>query len=227
MSIISHEFSVSEWTYFIVSSGFDRYPFRRMIKALLLIFEPIEAWERVVRAQRSLVFILILFLLPLLGATSLVKATACAMGKGGKTLHLKQFTSAEAAVYEIGKCCLRWAPFLGAKFIKSLGDTFHGRHSLTQTFTTVAYGLSPLFTMRLFDAFPESIWVTWTSILLSLAVLYQECREQCNPTLAFGLYIVSVLLLILITGLLRFVTAWYKANSNRWRKSCKFNCYDS
>jgi hypothetical protein len=202
--------------YFIVTSGFGRYPFRRMIKALLLIFEPIEAWERVVRAQRSLVFIMILFLLPLLGATSFVEGYG--LVRWGKrqqdALHLKQFSSAEAAVYEIAQMLLTLgAVFLGAKFVKSLGDTFHGRHSLTQTFTTVAYGLSPLFTMRLFDAFPGiSPWVTWiVGILLSLAVLYQGVPRmmQPDPPHAFGLYIVSALLLILITGLLRFVTAWY------------------
>src|SRR5689334_2248135 len=42
-----------------------RYDFRRMIKALLLIFDPVNSWERVVRAQRGLLFVLVLFLLPL------------------------------------------------------------------------------------------------------------------------------------------------------------------
>ncbi len=187
-----------------------------MIKALLLIFEPIEAWERVVRAQRSLVFILIVFLLPLLGATSLVEGYG--LVRWGKrqqdSLHLKQFTISQATVYEIAHMLLSLgAVFLGAKFVKSLGETFHGRHSFTQSFATVAYGLSPLFTMRLFDAFPGvGPWVTWTvGILLSLAVLYNGVPRmmQPDPPHAFGLYVVSTLLLVLITGLLRLVTAWY------------------
>ena len=38
--------------------------------------------------------------------------------------------------------------------VKSIGETFHGRHTYTQAFTTVAYSLSPLFLLRLLDAFP-------------------------------------------------------------------------
>ena len=41
-----------------------------MIKALLLIFEPIATWEGIFRARRSLRFILALYLLPLLLVTS-------------------------------------------------------------------------------------------------------------------------------------------------------------
>ena len=41
-----------------------------MIKALLLIFEPICDWEGILRARRSLGFILALYLLPLLLITS-------------------------------------------------------------------------------------------------------------------------------------------------------------
>ena len=77
----------------------------------------------------------------------------------------------------------------------------------------VAYGLSPLFTMRLFDAFPGiSHWVTWTAgILLSVTVLYHGVPRimQPDPAHAFGLYLVSAILLAMITGLARFLTAWY------------------
>jgi hypothetical protein len=41
-----------------------------MIKALLLIFEPIATWEGIFLARRSLGFILALYLLPLLLVTS-------------------------------------------------------------------------------------------------------------------------------------------------------------
>ena len=37
-----------------------------MIKALLLIFEPIATWEGIFRARRSLAFILVIYLLPLI-----------------------------------------------------------------------------------------------------------------------------------------------------------------
>jgi len=130
------------------------------------------------------------------------------------TLHLKQFTTAEATAFQIAQFLLSLATlFLGTKLVKSLGETFHGRHSFTPVFTMVAYGLSPLFTMRLFDAFPGiSHWVTWAAgILLSVTVLYHGVPRilQPDPSHAFGLYLVSAILLAMITGLARFLTAWY------------------
>ncbi len=57
-----------------------------------------------------------------------------------------------------------------------------------------------------------SPWVTWTiGIVLSIGVLYQGIPRMMepDPPHAFGLYLMSAVLLCLITGLERFVTAWY------------------
>ena len=186
MSIILRGFFIAAANVFYVTCGFGHFQFRHMIKALLLIFEPVKAWERVVRAQRSVVFILMVFLLPLLGLTSLAEGYGLVQWgrRQQDTLHLKQFTTAEAAAFETGQLLLSLATlFLATKIIKSLGETFHGRHSFSQVFTTMAYGLSPLFAMRLFDAFPGiSHWVTWTAgILLSVTVLYQGVPRVMQP----------------------------------------------
>lgn len=187
-----------------------------MIKALLLIFEPTRAWERVFRAQRSFAFILLLHLLP----TVLIAAGAegyglVRWGRWQKDVeYLKQFTVGEAVVYEIAHVLFTVGlVLLGAKVIKSLGETFHGRHSYTQAFAVVAYGLSPLFLFRLLDAFPSlSPWATWAiGIALSVSVLYHGVPRimMPDPPHAFGLYLMSALLLVIITGLGRFVTAWH------------------
>ena len=101
--------------------------------------------------------------------------------------------------------------FVGANLVKSIGETFHGRHTYTQAFTAVAYSLSPLFLLRLFDAFTGiSPWATWAiGIVLSIAVLYHGVPRMMepDPSHAFGLYLMSALLLVLVTGLARFVTA--------------------
>lgn len=44
-----------------------------MIKALLLIFDTAATWDRISQAQRRVGFILVCFLLPLLGITSVVE----------------------------------------------------------------------------------------------------------------------------------------------------------
>jgi hypothetical protein len=103
--------------------------------------------------------------------------------------------------------------FMSAKVVKSMCETFHGRHSYPQAFATVAYGLSPLFLLHLLDVFQGvSPWVSWTAgIMLSIAVLYHGVPRMMepDPPHAFGLYLMSALTVLLSTGLLRFVTAWY------------------
>ena len=69
--------------------------------------------------------------------------------------------------------------FVGANMLTAIGETFRGRHTYTQAFTTIAYGLSPLFLLRLLDAFKEvNPWVTWSiGIILSIPSSIMACRE--------------------------------------------------
>src|SRR3989442_717284 len=186
-----------------------------MIKALLLIFEPIATWERIWRAHRSLVFVLLMYLLPML-------VLVCA-GEGyglhcwGKLREVgprKFYSVGETGIFEVAQFLLYLGVvFIGAKLIKSIGETFHGRHTFTQAFVTVAYGLSPLFLLHLLNAVKDlSPWVPWAvGIVLSMAVLYQGVPRMMepDPSHAFGLYLMGSLLLFLTSGLARFVTAWY------------------
>jgi hypothetical protein len=187
-----------------------------MIKALLLIFEPAAAWERVVRAQRSTGFILVVYVLPLLAWAGAAEGFSL-MHWGRTRQYMNQpnrFTLGEAIVYEVGFSLLTLvAMFVGAKIIKLLGETFHGRHTYTQAFTTVAYGLSPLLTCRLLDAFPDlSVWIGWAiGMLLSIGVLYQGLPRvmQPDPPHAFGLYMMSSILLTMTMGLARYLGYGY------------------
>ena len=187
-----------------------------MIKALLLIFNPVWAWERVVRAKRGLVFVWFIYLTPMVVISAAVEGWGLTHNgcwqMGGR--YLKKFPVGETVVYEAANVLLSFAiVFISAGIIKSLGETFHGRNTYTQAFTIVAYGLSPLFLLRLLDAFPAiGPWITWAiGIVLSVSVLYQGVPRVMlpDPPHAFGLYVMSSVLLIMITGLPRFVTAWY------------------
>jgi len=187
-----------------------------MIKALLLVFEPEAAWERIFRSQRKLLSILWLHVMPMLVLVALAEGYGLVTwGRWQQdSERLKVFALGEAVVYEVLQLLLMLAVvFIGAKIIKSLGETFHGRHTYLQAFTVVAYGLSPLFLLRLCDAFKTvSPWVSWTiGIVLCVAILYQGVPRIMlpDPPHAFGLYLMSALMLAIITGLARFVTAWY------------------
>ncbi len=187
-----------------------------MIKALLLIVRPMATWEGILRARRSLFFVLAAYLMPLLLLVGLGEGYGLVhWGKWqGEISHLKTFPVREAAVVEAARFLLSLlVVFVGANMIKSLGETFRGRHTYTQAFATVAYGLSPLFLLRLLDAFSGvSPWVSWSiGIILSIAVLYHGVPQMMepDPAHAFGLFFMSALLLVLVSGLVRLVTAEY------------------
>ena len=187
-----------------------------MIQALLLIFDPSATWDRIFRARRSTGFILFIYLLPLLVLVSAAEVYGLHhWGRmRGEIPRLKVFPLQEAVLYVAANFLLTLLIiFVSAKLLKSIGETFHGRHTFNQAFTTVAYALSPLLMCRVLDAFPSvSPWVSWPiGILLSMAVLYHGLPKimEPDPPHAFGLYLMTSLLLMLITGLLRFLTAWY------------------
>ena len=187
-----------------------------MIKALLLIFEPVATWEGIHRASRSMVSILAVYLLPLLLLVAVCEGYGLVhWGKWqGEILRLKKFSVGEAAVVEIGQFLLSLIViFTGASIIKSIGETFRGRHTYNQAFTAVAYGLSPLFLLRLLDASSGvNPWVTWSiGILLSIAAIYHGVPRMMepDPAHAIGLFFMSALVLMLVTGLARFMTDAY------------------
>jgi hypothetical protein len=187
-----------------------------MIKALLLVFEPIATWEGIYRAQRSIRFILFAFLIPLLLLTTAGEGFGLVnWGKWQEEIgRLKKFSLQEAVVVETSQFVLSLViVFVGANMVKSVGETFRGRHTYTQAFATVAYSLSPLFLLRLLNAFSGvSPWAGWIiGILLVSAALYHGVPRMMepDPSHAFGLYFMSSLLLALFTGLVQFVTAAY------------------
>lgn len=187
-----------------------------MIKTFSLIFNPADAWDGIIRARRSLLFILVVYLLPLLIVTSLASAYGLVhWGKlqGAAALPIT-FSVHQALMFEgvyIGLMLV--IVFVAAQLVKAMGDTFHGRNTYGQTFTLVAYGLSPVFLFHLFDAFtPVSPWATWgVGILFSWGILYHGVPKvmEPDPPHAFGLYLVTSFVLLLATGLTRLITAFY------------------
>jgi hypothetical protein len=187
-----------------------------MIKALLLIFEPVATWEGIFRARRSLGFILAIYLLPLLLLTSAAEGYGLVhWGKWqGEVGRLKSFPLGEAVLVEAAQILLSLGVvFCSASLLKSIGETFHGRHNYTQAFAVIAYSSGPLFLLRFLDVFAGiSPWVAWAiGICLTVAVLYQGVPRMMepDPSHAFGLYLMIALLLVLISGLVRYATAEY------------------
>ena len=185
-----------------------------MIKTLLLIIAPVRTWDGILRAQRSVGFILGTFLIPLLLIGCAVEGYGLYhWGKWqGELPHLVRFTPGQAVVFEAMQFVLYVIlVFLNAGLLKSTSGTFQGRQTFTQGFRAIAYGLGPLLLLRCLNAFKEvSPWVSWVlGILLTLSVLYHGVPKimDPDPAHAFGLYIVTSLLLFFTTGILQLLVA--------------------
>jgi Yip1 domain len=187
-----------------------------MIKALFLIFEPEAAWDRVVRSRRSLGFIVVFYLLPMMLIVAAAEGYSLVVAGRwqSSTGNTKLFTPGEAVLSEIMELLLMGLVIVVcAKLVKALSETFRSGNTYTQTFKVVIYGLSPMFLLRLLDAVPTiSLWLPWgLGLLLCIKILYHGIPRIMlpDPPHAFGLFIMSVLLIGMVTGVERFITAGY------------------
>jgi hypothetical protein len=178
-----------------------------MIKALLMLIRPVATWTGIAEANRGVLGVLFIFLLPLVATTSALEGYGLA--KSGKFLNepihlLKHYTVQEAVVFEVLHSALFVAIiFVVAGAVRAFSQTFHRRNDYKQSFTAIAYGFAPLLTLRLLA------WLV--GLALTLSVLYHglPCILQPDPPHAIGLFFNGCLTTIVATGLLRLVVVFY------------------
>lgn len=186
-----------------------------VIRALFLIFKPTAAWDRILQAQRSPGFLLVRYLLPMMLIAAVAEGFGLMeWGRSQTGLHrIHKFAAGETVVYETLRLLGTLLIIAVCAFlIKMFGETFRERNTYRQTFTLVIYGLSPMFLLRLLDAAPINPCLSWgIGIMLSLEVVYQGVPRAMDPDPpnAIGLFFMSSLVLVAITGLERFITYWY------------------
>jgi hypothetical protein len=187
-----------------------------MIKVFFLIFEPGVAWEKIALARRGIAFITVVQLLPLL----LLGAAAETWGlwRHGKWQprfdKFKEFPHPEIIHYEVVQFFLMLAVvFISALLVFKISQTFQERQRFLPAFTVVAYGFTPLFLVRVLDygatMHPAATW--GIGILLTVWILYQGIPRvmQPDPTHAFGVYLSTMFVVVLTSGLARLVTGMY------------------
>jgi hypothetical protein len=187
-----------------------------MVKALFLIVAPRVAWDGIVQARRGFIFILCLYLLPMVIMTAAVEGWG--LNRWGKWQpgfqKIREFSISNIITFEIIQSALALAlVLLGAFILLKISRTFQNRHNYPDAFTTIVYGYSPLFLAHLFDAGPMvSPWATWAiGIVLTIWILYQGIPRvmQPDPSHAFGLYLCAMFVVVLTSGLVRLMTALY------------------
>src|SRR6266581_1211162 len=140
-----------------------------MILALMLIFDPSGAWEKIESGPKSAVRVFFLFLLPLMLLSGFVEAWGL-VHFGMERSSLEDLPVRHAKVSP--QLALRYGAaqlafglvivFGGALLYRKIGEDFHRRHSYTETFITLAYSISPLVLFRIFDGMPYlNTWVCW------------------------------------------------------------------
>ena len=183
-----------------------------MIKSLLLIFDSANTWEKIAAAPQSVLKVITLSLMPLLLLSAAAEGAALIKfgREQGPLDTMKPVSQALVLRYEIAQLGLSLLVVVGgAAVLQKIGQSFHRRHTYSECFTTLAYSLSPLFLLRVFAGFPAiHTWACWAvGILLAVSALYRGIPRimRPDPSNALGLYLLSSLLLIVVTGLAHFV----------------------
>jgi hypothetical protein len=180
-----------------------------------LLFEPGATWDKIAQARRSLAYITVVQLLPLIFLSTALETLGLGLhGKWGKFDILKTFSGQDVLTYGVLQFFLSFAMVVvTALLVFKISQTFQDRLAFLQAFTTVAYGFSPMFLVRFLD-YGAAIHpaVTWLlGMGLTTWVLYQGIPRvmQPDPTHAFGVYLSAMIVVVLTSGLARLMTAMY------------------
>ncbi|MBI2950346.1 MAG: YIP1 family protein [Verrucomicrobia bacterium] len=194
-----------------------------MLTALQLIFSPFRAWEKITVARKRAVWILCVYLLPLMAMA--VAAEGYALARWGEKRSGLDFivkVSGSAALrYAVAQFLLLLASIvIGAKCLQWVTHSFQVASDFGQCFCLMAYGFSPILLARFLDAAPGmNTWACWAlGALLSSSVLYHGVALVLRPeqTKGFGIYLVSLIVVVLSSVLSHFMAvtvlhgkAWY------------------
>lgn len=182
-----------------------------MIKALLLVFNPAQTWEKIEQDTHPVAKVFFLFFLPLL----LLSAAGEAWGliklsrEQGLLDRISTYAPPLVLRYELLQAGATLVIlFGGAWMFQIIGASFHRRHSYAECFATLGYSLGPLLLVRTLGGLPFlNSWVCWgVGIFLAVASLYRGIPRlmKPDPSSAIGLYLFCSVLLVAVTGVANF-----------------------
>ncbi len=183
-----------------------------MLKSVLLIFDPVNTWDRIEKSKRGAVWVLIWFVVPLLILSSLVEGYGLLhFGRVEQfSGHVKLVPQELVLRFETVQLALGFLILLGgAWMLKRLGKGFYRSHTYSQCFSTAAYSMGPFFLIRSFHAAPFlNSWLCWgVGIVMAISSLYRGIPRimKPDPSNALGIYLMASLLFLFVTGLGNYV----------------------
>lgn len=186
-----------------------------MLRALLLIFDPNNTWEKISTSKHSVAHVFFFYLLPIMLLALAVEGwliTQFGVERGRVVERILRLRPEVVLRYELAQFVLGLAiSFIGAWFFKLVGEGFHRRHSYSECFAALGYSLGPYFLVRILDGWPVlNTWIPWTiGILLALSVLYRGVPRlmKPDPSNALGVYLLCSMLLLILSGLAHFIAS--------------------
>jgi hypothetical protein len=186
-----------------------------MVRALLLIFDPTNTWEKIETTKHSIARVFFLYLLPVMLLSFAVEGWLIMQFgvERGRFVERHVRVPQEVIIrYELVQFVLSLAVcFLGAWFFKMIGQSFHRRHSYSECFAALGYSLGPYFLLRMLDGWPAlNTWIPFAiGVLLALSVLYRGIPRlmKPDPSSALGIYLLCSMVLVVITALTHFIAS--------------------
>lgn len=183
-----------------------------MLNTLRLIFTPFAAWERIGQSSGVLWRFLLLSILPWILFSAAAEGIALKeWGKSGAEGHALAFNQEQAMRYEAVKVGLTGgAIFVAACFIQLILKSFNLRTRFSESLTVMGYAFSiGVIGWWLNIIPPLNPWVGWgLGAALAVVSLYHGVALVLKPdqTKGFGLYMVTALLFLIVSGLATFVS---------------------
>ncbi len=177
---------------------------------------PGAAWDRIALARKGYTFLLIVELLPLILLGALLEGRGLHLhGKYQPQLQLFHFFStSDIVTFEVIQSLLFLATiWVSAFVVQKICQTFNNRAPFLPVFTAIAYGFCPLLLAHFLDygatMNPVAGWLL--GVGAAIWIFYQGVPRlmQPDPTHAFGVYISTIMVTVMTSGLVRLLTAMY------------------
>ena len=183
-----------------------------MLRALLLIFDPANSWEKIETAKPSVAHVFFTYVLPIMLLSFAVEAwllTQLGAPRGRVMERVAQVSKDVIIRYEVTQFVLGIVlVFLGAFMMQKLSQGFHRRHTYGECFATLSYSLGPYFLCRMLDGWPAlNTWIVWASgALLAVSLLYRGLPRvmKPDPSNALGVYMMCSILVLVLTGIAHY-----------------------